>query len=137
MTSQQNAPQNNEQDQSEKQNPLNLQNEELVALRDHIVFQFEQDGLRVNSGGNVSDAFQEKTNWGFEFFDYNESTNHPRWGTVVVVGPEVKEHIVPGMRVLIDALRWTNHVVYKNQKYWRTDETNLLAYDADSIPDKN
>lgn len=101
---------------------------QIQAIHNHIVFQFNQDGKTVTSGDNRSQAFQEKTEWGFEFHNFDESTNQPRWGKVVSVGPDVTDELQPGTEILIENLKWTNHVIHNNQKYWRTDDTSVLAY---------
>jgi len=108
--------------------------EHLQAIRNNILFQFEQGNLDVVSGNQRSQAFQERTDWGFEFHSFDESTNTPRWGRVMEVGPEVTDDIQVGMRILIDALQWTTHIIHNGEKIWMTNENSILAYDEDSIP---
>ena len=105
---------------------------DIHAIHNHVLFQFKQGGKNVSAGANQSQAFQEKTAWGFEFHDFDESTKEPRWGTVKAIGPNVTDEIKVGMDVLIENLKWTNHVKHGDEKYWRTDDTCILAY---RVPD--
>lgn len=102
----------------------------IEPLRNHVVFQFEE--TKVQHMG-VS-QFKEKTDWGLEFVRVEESAQSPRWGIVTHVGPEVPDVIKPGMRVLIEKLKWTNEMKVGDQYYWRTDSDQILAYDEDHIP---
>jgi len=131
-----NQPKNQDNEHDLQEEKPQTKNKTLVAIHDNIVFQFEQEWVKVHSGSQNSQAFKEQTGWGFEFFDYNASTNEPRWGYIIAVGPDVLDkNLVPGRKILIDALQWTTHAIYEGQKYWRTDEPSIMAYDADVIPE--
>lgn len=57
------------------------------------------------------------------------SANSPRWAIVEKVGPAVKDPgLVPGARVLIDALRWSLTIkLGDGSSVWKSDESNVLA----------
>ena len=102
----------------------------VEAIRNHILFQFEEKKRRQDK----MDQFAEVTDWGFEVTRIQDSMDQPRWGIVVAVGPDViEEAIVPGARILIDALKWTNAVEFGGNEYWRTDEDNVLGIDDDHV----
>lgn len=102
----------------------------IEPLRNHIIFQFIE---KKRSHMGVK-QFEEETDWGLKFVRVDDSTQNPRWGVVTHVGPEVPAEIQPGVRVLIDKLKWTNEIQVGEEFYWRTDYDCLLAVDEDSIP---
>lgn len=57
------------------------------------------------------------------------SAKTPRWAIVEKIGPDVGDKgIVPGARVLIDALRWSLAIKLSDgSSVWKSDETNVLA----------
>ena len=97
----------------------------LRALRNGIVFQFEE--ATTNNKGQ----FRETTKSGIYLgSNFDESAKKARWGIVNFVGNEViDEGIVPGVRILVDALKWTKGFVVEDEKFWKTDEDNVLAVD--------
>ena len=101
----------------------------IKAIHNHVIFTFEQDSVKVEEGSMSSTAFQEKTDWGFEFKNFNESTEQPRWGTVVATGPKTDPIIIVGMRILIENLKWTNGIEFNGTTIWRTDDECILAYE--------
>jgi co-chaperonin GroES (HSP10) len=56
----------------------------------------------------------------------NDQANIPRWGQVTAIGPDVKE-VAVGEYILIDAGKWTQQIVVGNDRFWKTDEDNVLA----------
>ena len=101
---------------------------ELEALSNHILFQFhdEIDKTRKNS-------FKNKTTWDFELpSNIDDTTKSPRWGTIIALGPDVIDDFHVGQVVLVDALKWTRAVEYKGVEFARTDDRQILAFDADS-----
>ena len=97
----------------------------LRAIRNHILFQFEDDytyhmGVR---------QFDSKTDWGFSVVRSDESTQDPRWVRIVAVGPKVPEDLKPGMRVLVEPLKWTKAVMFEGEEYARTDSDCILIID--------
>jgi len=95
---------------------------ELVALRNHIIFQFESEQTRHMG----SKQFEEKTDWGLTFVRVDSSTKSARWGTAKILGPECSDEISVGSRILIDALRWSEGFDYEGERYWRTDSNQIL-----------
>lgn len=103
----------------------------IRAIKNHIIFQFEDEIVRRTDTGRDRAQFNEKTDWGFEISNYDEGTKTPRWGIVKSVGHEVKSNIAVGSRILIEALAWTESLVFNGEPIWRTDETKVLAMDED------
>jgi len=101
----------------------------LRAIKNHIIFQFEDSIVHKSDQGKNRSQFSEKTDWGFEISNFDEGTKKPRWGIVTSVGSEVEEDIHVGSRILIDALQWTEAVKFEGESYWRTDESKVLALD--------
>lgn len=101
----------------------------MRPIRNHILFQFEDDMIK-HMGVR---QFETKTSWGFAVFSADESTKDARFGRVVAVGHEVPDDIQPGMRILIDALKWTPSFPFEGQDYWRTDSDHVLAVDEDTV----
>jgi co-chaperonin GroES (HSP10) len=99
----------------------------LRALHDGIVFQFEEKVTKSKKG-----TFEEETEWGFKLNnDFDESARNARWGIIVSVGPDIiDEGLVPGARIFIEALAWTNGVEIGDETYWKTDESKVLAIDT-------
>lgn len=97
----------------------------LRALRNGIVFQFEE--LTTSNKGQFSETTKSGIYLGANF---DESAKKSRWCIVNFVGDEViDEGIVPGARILVDALKWTNGFEVEDEKFWKTDEDNVLAVD--------
>lgn len=100
----------------------------IIAIHNHVIFQFEQRSVKVVKNGTQSTAFNETTEWGFEFKKFDESASQPRWGVVVETGPDTDPIIKKGMRILIENLKWTNGVLFDGDTIWRTDDSCILAY---------
>lgn len=94
----------------------------ITALKNHIVFQFEEELDRGH--------FDRSTSWGLKVVaSVDESAKESRWGVVVAAGPECSPEIsTPGTAIFIDALRWTPGVTHNGQTYWKTDETQVIGY---------
>jgi len=101
----------------------------LRPIRNHIIFQFEDQVVRKTDTGRDRSQFADTTDWGFEISSYDEGTKKNRWCRVISVGNEVKEKIVKGSRILVEALAWTEAVKFEGDLYWRTDETKILLLD--------
>lgn len=98
----------------------------LRALHDSVVFQFI-DELATKNG---VPQFLDKTDWGFIIgANIDNGLNKPRLVNVIAVGPDVDEEIKPGMRVLVEPLKWTTGVPFEGQLYWRTINEHILAID--------
>ena len=101
----------------------------LRAIRNHILFQFEEDYV-YHMGAK---QFKSTTDWGFEIVRSDESTQEARWVRIVSVGPEADEDLKPGMRVLVEPLKWTRGVTFEGEEYSRTDSDCILLID-ESVP---
>lgn len=98
----------------------------LRPILDNVLFQFEDE---LATAGGIK-QFRETTAWGFDLrssFDHN--VKQPRWVRVVAVGPDVSEAVQPGMRVLVEPLKWTDGLPLEDQIYWSTKEEHVLAVD--------
>lgn len=97
---------------------------ELRPILNNILFQFCDELMTANG----VKQFREQTSWGFDLranFDHNLKV--PRWVNVISVGPDVSEEIKPGMKVLVEALKWTTGVEFEGQMYWMTNEDQIIA----------
>ena len=90
---------------------------EVQVIEDGIIFKFVED--------IANKAFEKKTEWGFVVKDKTNDVKQPRWGQALVVGPKVK-HVKVGDYVLIENLQWTNGLDYKNDKFWKTNESKVM-----------
>lgn len=101
----------------------------IKPIKNNIIFQFEDKIVRKTDTGRDRSQFEESTEWGFTISSYDEGTKTPRWGRVLAVGHEVKEDIKVGSRILIEALAWTESLMFNGIPIWRTNETKILAID--------
>jgi len=95
---------------------------QLKAIRNHIIFQFEEDKTKHMG----IDQFKEETDWGFEFATTTDGMESARYVRVVATGPDCDPDIQPGMRICVDKLKWTNEFEVDGEKYWRTDSDQVL-----------
>lgn len=96
----------------------------IQAIHNHIIFRFVDE---VNSKGE----FEESMKSGFYIKGgYDKSAKMPRWANVLNVGPTC-EHVKIGDKILIPALRWTEGVKYQEQRFWKTDESQLVGFERD------
>lgn len=102
----------------------------LRAIKNHIIFHFEDEIVRKSDTGRDRTQFAESTEWGFEISNYDEGTKKPRWVTVLSIGPAVSEEIEVGSRILVEALAWTEAIKFEGVSYWRTDESKVMAVDT-------
>ena len=105
----------------------------LKPLHNGILFQFEENTVRKQNMHERVE-FVEKTSWGFEHSNFDVSINKPRWVIVTAVGDECSNEVQPGMRVLVDALKWTIGIPFNGDTYWKTDSDQVLAIDDDYQP---
>lgn len=99
------------------------------AIKNNIIFQFEDKTVRKANSAGSHTQFSETTEWGFEISNYDESAKHHRWARVVSVGPKVVEDIQIGSRILIEALQWTDAMKVNGISYWGTNETKVMVLD--------
>ena len=90
----------------------------LKPLHDSILFVFLDEASR--------NGFTNKTEAGIIYKSLDDSAQSARWAKVLAVGPKVKI-VKPGMTILIDALRWTEGIIYDGVKIWRTVEKDVSA----------
>jgi len=99
----------------------------LRTLGNKILFQFVEARSEFKRG-----AFEDKTDWGFDLgHNFDATAKLPRWGTVLAIGPDVKEEgIVVGANVFIEELKWTAAVTVDGESVWQTDEDCILGVQA-------
>lgn len=102
----------------------------LSPVGKSILFQF------LDETGGGKGRFQERTKSGFIIPILNGAqTTDNRWGKVVAVGNDV-DGISPGEFILIEALKWSAHEMFADEKVWRTiDDAVICATDdvADTV----
>ena len=100
----------------------------LRAIKNHVIFQFEDETTNRDNLGKSLGQFSETTDWGFEVSSYDESAKKHRWGTVISAGPLAYD-IEVGMRVLVEPLCWTTGVKFQTEMFWRTTVEHIVAVD--------
>lgn len=101
----------------------------MRVLSNHILFKFEDEKTKHMG----TSQFKEKTDWGFEIVRADESHQLARWVIVQETGPDVPDEIKPGVRVLVDNLKWTTEVEINGETYARTDYDNLIGIDETTL----
>ena len=98
----------------------------LQAITNGIIFQFVEHSSKSKKG-----TFHESTDWGFDLgYNFDSSSKSSRWGVVVSTGPDVEEPLEPGMKIYIDALKWTSGFEFEGETYWKTDEDHVMLIDT-------
>lgn len=98
---------------------------EVEALNNQIIFEFVED--------NNSGHFNSKTAGGVMVVEQqHKQVDVCRWGRILNVGPDVDE-FEPLQIVLIKQLRWTNHFIITDKKYWITQDTEIIALWDDTL----
>lgn len=62
--------------------------------------------------------------------DLSQQATQARWANVVAIGDDVKDFGV-GDLVLIEALKWTKELNFEETRYWKSDETRVIAIGLD------
>lgn len=95
----------------------------LQAIRNHIIFRFIE---KVSANGQ----FSRNTDWGLTIAGhFDDSAKSPRWAEIVSLGPECGDELRgEGCLILIEPLRWTAGIDFQGQKFWKTDENQVLGY---------
>ena len=101
----------------------------LKPIRDHILFQFVDEAIRLNDMTH----FVDKTDWGFMTANVQRGMDYPRVGNVVAVGPEAEDKVKIGDQILIEPLMWTTGVEFESVEYWRTDLTHVIAVMPETV----
>lgn len=91
-------------------------------IKNHIIFRF-------NDAVDHDGKFIEKHNLLHIISgDFDHSAKRPRWGTVVMAGPDADADVrTPGTQILIENLKWTLGFTLDGQRLWRTDDSVILA----------
>jgi hypothetical protein len=106
----------------------------IKAIRNHVIFQFEDKIKKKTNHGKETRQFEEETDWGFQVSNYDDGTKTPRWAIVVAVGGETDDDIRVGSRILIEPLQWTEAIEFEGIPYWRTDDQKIIGIDDDYHP---
>lgn len=94
----------------------------LELIKDSIIFAFE-DAV-------VKGTFVEQSATGIYLGrSTHRAANAARWGTVVSVGPDVRE-VKRSDRILIEPTMWTTGMEYDGVTLWRTAEKHVMAIDG-------
>lgn len=88
-----------------------------VPIERGILFKFIED--------IENKTFSNKTNAGIVIKDKFNDMQRPRWGKILVVGPQVTKLTV-GDYVLIENLQWTTALRYKDDTFWKTNEDKVM-----------
>lgn len=97
---------------------------ELKVIEDGILFTFVED----IAGG----TFDNKTNWGFTVKQKLEDVKKPRWAKALTIGPKVRD-VKEGQYILIENLQWTTALTYNDSRFWKTNESRVMAV-SDECP---
>lgn len=62
--------------------------------------------------------------------DLTDQAKVARWGKIVAVGSEVEDLHVDQL-VLIEALQWTKEYQWEKVRYWKSDESKVMATTTD------
>lgn len=92
---------------------------QIDPVRDHVIFTFVEDISNERFINSTSSGILTTSN-------SLEQTNHPRWVKIHAVGPKAYD-VKPGDYALVEAGKWTNQFVVDGTRYWKTDESQLLA----------
>lgn len=96
---------------------------QIRAIKNHIVFQFVDE---VTLSGHFVRSHESGLILGTH---YDDSAKQHRWARVISAGPDCCDEIKqPGVEILIENLRWNEGAKLNGQKYWKTDENQLLGY---------
>jgi co-chaperonin GroES (HSP10) len=96
----------------------------LRPLGKYFLFEFLSD----SAGGK----FIEKTRSGIILTnqDFQLQSKYARWGRVIAAGSQV-EAFNAGDLVLIEYGMWTPSTTFEEKKYWKSDETKVVAISND------
>lgn len=98
----------------------------LKPIHNHIIMQFIDP--------TIGKFFGERTESGlFIGGDQRDSAELPRWCKVYALGHECSDelhnaHQEKEIEVLVEPLMWTTGFFFHEKKYWRTDESKILAW---------
>lgn len=91
----------------------------IEAVRNYVIFTFVED--------IYGDRFVNKTDGQIILTsDDKAQTTYPRWGKVVNTGPDV-HGIEVDEYVLIEPGKWTSHFYVNGERYWKTDDEQIMC----------
>lgn len=97
----------------------------IRPLHNKIFFQFEERVIVNNAGVR---SFENESECGVVVLGNNDhATKEPRWISVIATGPDVDSDIQVGMRVCVEALRWTEMMTVDGVDFWQTNDKEILA----------
>ena len=93
----------------------------LKPIKNTILFKFID---HVNTKGE----FERQRSAGGIYLEagYDDSAKMPRWAKVVKVGPTCA-FVTEGQDILLPALRWTPVINHDGERFWKTDEKEVVA----------
>lgn len=95
----------------------------IKALVNGFVFKFNDE---VNNKGEFN---KSPTQSGIILkASSDDSAKQPRWVTITSRGTTCADYIQPGVEVLLPALRWTASAEVDGEKFWKSDDTQVVAY---------
>ena len=94
---------------------------QISTVKNSILFTFDDEtaGSQFN---NVSEG-------GIIYKSFDHDTKTPRWGTVKVIGPDVK-YVKVDDKILIEPLRWTEGFKINDLKLWKTIESEVMVVES-------
>jgi len=99
----------------------------LQPLGKNIIFAFleqvSHDGFIPSSGGKIILTQQN--------LDHNRT---PKWGMVLLTGPQVPADIKVGDYIFIEPLMWTPGFEVEGVKAWKTDSDKVMVVSSE-VPD--
>jgi hypothetical protein len=95
----------------------------IIALHDNIIFTFMDD--------NDGKGFDNISEGGIYFRSFDHDAKTARWGTVLVVGPDVTE-VKAGDKIFIENLQWTEGHDVDGLKIWMTNVKSVMLVDSEN-----
>jgi len=93
--------------------------QEIIAVNNHVIFQFVEKAI---SGRFVNEAHSGLLISSEDTYQ----THMPRWGKVTHVGEDVTDVKVDDF-IMIEPGKWTTGFIVNGEKFWKTDETVIMA----------
>jgi len=92
---------------------------QLTTIYDNIIFKFVEAATSTRFINNASSGLIITS-------DDNNQTAIARWGQVVAIGPDCI-NVKPEDYILIEPGKWTSGFYINNSRYWKTDESMVIA----------
>lgn len=91
----------------------------INAILNNIIFIFVEDVTQTRFVNSAASGFVITSGDGNQMMT-------PRWGRVTAVGPDCQEVEVDDY-ILVDQGKWTTSFRVNDQRYWKTDEDNVIG----------